>query len=84
VLIVGGLLATFLLDRLLHRQATRLGGRWADTIIEGVSERASAVVADDLTARLAPVDDAREGLWSALQHVALTPAEEPGAAKRQM
>ena len=65
VLIVGGLLTTFVLDRLLHRQARRLGGQWADSILEDVSQRVSAIVADDLAARLAPVDAARHGLWGA-------------------
>ena len=67
VLIVGGLLTTFVLDRLLHRQARRLGDQWADSILEDVSQRVSAIVADDLAARLAPMDEARQGLWIALR-----------------
>ena len=67
VLIVGGLLAAFLLDRLLHWHAGRLGTHWADMILEDVSRRVSAFVGDVVGAQLASMDQARSALWAAVR-----------------
>ncbi len=69
VLIIGGLLATFLLDRLLHRLADRMGRRWADKILEEVSRGVSTIVADILVAQLAEMDGARDVLWAAARDI---------------
>ena len=67
VLIAGGLLAAFLLDRLLHRQAGRLGRQWADMILDDVSRRVSAFVAEVVGAQLASMEAARSALWTAVR-----------------
>ena len=79
VLIVGGLLAAFLLDRLLRWGAGRLGKHWADTILEDISRRVSAIVADVLTAQLASMDEARYALWAAAGDIERASAMDHGA-----
>ncbi len=69
VLIVGGLLAAFLLGRLLHWQAGRSGKEWADSILEDLGRGVSVMVADVLGAHLGPMDEARHALWAAVRDV---------------
>jgi hypothetical protein len=76
VLIVGGLLAAFLLDRLLQRQARRLGKHWAASILEDVSQRVSAFVPDVVGAQLASMDEARTVLWTAVRDLERAPPWE--------
>jgi len=75
-LILIGLLAWFLLDRLLHWQAHRLGDRWAEAILEQVSPGVSACVAEVIGARLATLDEARAALWSTLHELEGVPAQD--------
>ncbi len=75
VLIVGGLLGWFLLNRLLRRQADQLGRQWADSILEDVSRRVSAVVTDVLAAQLASVDEAQHALWAAVRDIEQSSAD---------
>ncbi|MGD8485032.1 MAG: GTPase domain-containing protein [Chloroflexota bacterium] len=74
VLIVGGLLATFLLDRLLRWQAGRLGRAWADRVLADIARRVSDIVTDVLAGQLASVDEARYALWAAARDIEPAPA----------
>jgi hypothetical protein len=68
-LILAGLLASFLLGRLLNWHAGRLGRRWANEAGEAIS-REVAVVLDDLLAQLlAGVDGSRRVLWNAMRAI---------------
>ncbi len=77
VLILGGLLGWFLLNRLLRRQADQLGKQWADSILADVSREISTVVTDVLASQLASSDEARHALWAAVRDI-----EQPSANTR--
>jgi hypothetical protein len=69
MLILAGLLASFLLGRLLNWHAGRLGRRWAKEAGEAIS-REVAVVLEDLLAQLvAGVDGSRRVLWNAMRTI---------------
>jgi hypothetical protein len=69
VLIMGGLLASFLLARLLHWHAGRLGRRWATATGRAISMEVAVVLDGTLARLMAGVDGPRHTLWSALRSI---------------
>jgi GTP-binding protein EngB required for normal cell division len=65
MLILSGLFAAFVLSRLLHWHAGRLGRRWADEAGLAISREVAAVLDDTLSQLVAGVDRSRQALWSA-------------------
>jgi hypothetical protein len=68
-LILGGLLAAFLVSRLLHWHAGRLGQRWAQQVSEAISRAVSGVLDDTLAQLVDGVDGSRRRLWSAMRAI---------------
>lgn len=67
VLILAGLIGSWLLSRLLTWDARRLGGAWADRLAAEVRARVDAAVTEETLAPLRTWDEARERLWHAAQ-----------------
>jgi len=62
--------------RLLRRQADQLGTQWADSILDDISRRVSAVVTDVLDTQLASLDEARHALWAAGRDIEQSSADD--------
>jgi hypothetical protein len=69
MLILAGLFAAFVLSRLLHWHAGRLGRRWADEAGMAISREVAVVLDDTLSQLVADVDGSRRALWSALRAI---------------
>ena len=65
ILVVGGLVAWFLLGRLLSWHAGRLGGVWADRLAAELGRNVGEVVQRTVDEPLAERDAARRAIWDA-------------------
>jgi hypothetical protein len=65
VLLVVGVVASFLLARLLSWHTGRLGRRWADTLARDLGREVSAGIASSAFRQLDACEDARRELWLA-------------------
>ncbi len=79
-LILGGLLAAFLLSRLLHWHAGRLGRRWAQQVSETISRAVTGVLDDTLAQLVDGVDGSRRTLWSAMRAIEQDDRRDDAAA----